>query len=283
MCKRSYNPILNRCSQSEASECRVKKWRFLKLDVNDAFTNMALDEAITTARVSDHIPNTLRLYRWNPSAVSVGRFQDMLNEVNAEKCREHGVDVVRRITGGGTVYHDSQDEITYSVIVNEKDFGTQDVIYAYNKICNGLIQAARMLNLNASFSPGDQRNCPNIAVNGKKISGSAQYHKGGVILQHGTFLLDADLQKMFTYLRAPWAKTVEEIVCVASDRITSVKRELKHDIPTEKVADALVEGFKQALEVELEEGALTDHERKLASKLRDEKYSKDTWNFKGEA
>jgi lipoate-protein ligase A len=140
-----------------------------------------------------------------------------------------------------------------------------------------------MLDICASFSPGDQRNCPNIAVNGKKISGSAQYHKGGLLLQHGTFLLDANLPRMFTYLRVPWARTTEEIVCVAGDRITSVKRELKHGIPTEKVADALVEGFEQALEVELEEGTLTDHERKLASKLRDEKYSRDTWNFRGEA
>ena len=261
----------------------MKKWRLLNLDVNDAFTNMAIDEAITAAIVDDAAPNTLRLYRWYPSAVSIGRFQNVLNEINAEKCRENGVDIVRRITGGGTVYHDSQDEITYSVIAKEKDLGTQDVVYAYNKICNGLIQAAKMLDIRASFSPGDQRNCPNIAVGGKKISGSAQYHKSGVLLQHGTFLLDANLQKMFTYLRVPWARTVEEIVCVANDRITSVKRELKHGIPIEKVADVLVEGFAQALEVELEEGKLTDHEWKLASKLRDEKYSKDTWNFKGEA
>jgi len=261
----------------------VKKWRLLKLDVNDAFTNMAIDEAITTARVGDHVSNTLRFYRWNPSAVSIGRFQNMLNEVNVEKCREHGVDIVRRITGGGAVYHDSKDEITYSVVVKEKDFGTQDVVYAYNKICNGLIQAAKMLDLRASFSPGDQRNCPNIAVNGKKISGSAQHHKGGVLLQHGTFLLDADLPRMFTYLRVPWARTIEEIVCVAGDRITSVKRELKHDILAEKAAEALIQGFRQALEVELEGGVLTDEEQELASKLRKEKYSKDSWNSKGEA
>jgi lipoate-protein ligase A len=244
---------------------------------------MAIDEAITTARVDDTVRNTLRLYRWNPSAVSIGRFQNILNEVSAEKCKENGVDIVRRITGGGTVYHDSQDEITYSAIVKEKDFGTQDVVYAYNKICNGLIQAAKMLGLSASFSPGDQRNCPNIAVNGKKISGSAQYHKGGILLQHGTFLLDANLPRMFTYLRVPWARTVEEIVCLASDRITSVRRELKRDIPAGKVAQCLIDGFQKALQVEFEEGTLTENEQELACKLRDEKYSRDTWNFKGEA
>ena len=159
----------------------MKTWRLLKLDVNDAFTNMAVDEAITTARIQDRVPNTLRFYRWEPSAVSVGRFQDVFKEVQVENCRRHDVDVVRRITGGGTVYHDSQGEITYSVVVKEKDLGTTDVAYAYNKICNGLINALKILGANADFSPGDLRNCPNLAINGRKISGSAQYHKGGVL------------------------------------------------------------------------------------------------------
>ena len=261
----------------------MKTWRLLKLDVNDAFTNMAVDEAIVTARITDSVPNTLRFYRWNPSAVSIGRFQDIANEVQVENCRQKGVDIVRRLTGGGTVYHDSQNEITYGVAVREKDFGTTDVIYAYNKICSGIIQAAEILGVNASFNPGDPRNCPNIAVNGKKISGSAQYHKSGVLLQHGTFLLDVDLENMFTFLRVPWAENISDIICVASDRITSIKKELKHKIYAEKATEALIQGFQKALSIELKEGTLTDTEQTLASKLRSEKYSKDTWNLKGKA
>jgi len=259
----------------------VKKWRLLKLDVNDASTNMAIDEAITTTRVGDHVSNTLRFYRWNPSAVSIGRFQNMLNEVNAEKCREHGVDIVRRITGGGTVYHDSQDEITYSVVVKESDFGTADVVYAYNKICSGLIEAARNLGVNANFSPGDPRNCPNLAVAGKKISGSAQYHKGGVLLQHGTFLLDVDLEMMFTYLRVPWAETISSVVCVAKEKITSIKVELNRAVSVQEACEALVDGFQKALGMKLVEEPLTEEEQQLASRLKEEKYSKDGWNLRG--
>jgi len=241
---------------------------------------MAIDEAIAAARIDGAVPNTLRFYCWNPSAVSVGRFQDVLDVVQIENCRQHGIDIVRRISGGGTVYHDSQGEITYSVVVKEKDFGTTDVVYAYNKICNGLIEAARNLGVTADFSPGDIRNCPNLTVDGKKISGSAQYHKGGVLLQHGTFLLDIDLGKMFSYLRVRWAKTLSSVVCVATDRITSIKNELNHNVTAHEACEALIHGFQKALGMELVEAPLTEQEQKLASRLRKEKYSQDSWNVK---
>jgi len=256
-------------------------WRLLKLEANDAFTNMAIDEAIVTARIKGSVSNTLRFYQWKPSAVSVGRFQDVSNEVQVENCRRQGVDIVRRITGGGTVYHDSQGEITYSVIAKEEDFGTKDVLIAYNTICNGLIEAAKILGVKADFNQGDPKNCPNIAIQGKKISGSAQFHQGGVLLQHGTFLLDADLEKMFTFLRVPWAKTITDVVCVARERLTSIKNELERMVSKEEAYWALVKGFEKMLKVRLQEEALTTYEQELAQKLRREKFSTEEWNLRG--
>ena len=78
--------------------------------------NMAVDEAILRCRAANSVPNTLRFYRWKPSAVSIGRFQKLENEVNLKNCAKLGVDTVRRISGGGTVFHDSEGEVTYSVI-----------------------------------------------------------------------------------------------------------------------------------------------------------------------
>jgi len=261
----------------------VERYRLLGLSANDAFANMAIDEAIVAARINGEVPNTLRLYRWKPSAVSIGRFQDVVNEVQVENCRRETVDIVRRITGGGTVYHDSNDEITYSVVVKEKDLGTTDVVYAYNTISNGLIKAAKTLGVKADFNPGDPRNCPNIAVNRKKISGSAQFHKGGILLQHGTLLLNVDLEKMFTFLRVPWAKTAHEVVCVAQERLTSLGKELNRNVSLSEASSALIQGFKKALKVEFEECGLTSYEQQLASRLRDEKFSTDDWNMRGKA
>ncbi len=257
-------------------------WRLLRLETNNAFANMAIDEAIVTARIKGAVPNTLRFYCWNPSAVSIGRFQDVSNEVHVENCRSHDVDIVRRITGGGTVYHDFEGEITYSVIVKEEDLGTQDVVIAYNTISNGLIEAAKILGVNANFNPGDPRNCPNIAIDRKKISGSAQFHKGGVLLQHGTLLLDVDLTKMFTFLKVPWANTITDVICIAKERITSVKHELASNVSIEEAYQALIKGFQKAFDIEFnEEETLTTYEQKLAETLRKEKYTTEEWNRKG--
>jgi lipoyltransferase/lipoate-protein ligase len=261
----------------------MKTWRLLKLQVYDAFTNMAIDEAVVKARIEGLVPNTLRFYRWKPSTVSIGRFQNVFNEVQVENCNRQSVDIVRRITGGGAVYHDQNDEITYSVIASEQDFEMPDVFQMYNSVCNGLIEAAKILNIKADFNPGDLKNCPNLAINGKKISGSAQFHKSGVLLQHGTFLIDADLQKMFTFLRVPWAATINDVVCIARDRITSLKKELNRNVNVEEVYPALVRGFGKALEVELEEKSLTAYEEQLALQLRKDKFQKTSWNLEGKA
>jgi lipoate-protein ligase A len=259
----------------------VKSWRLVKLDVNDAFTNMAVDEAIVTTRIRDSVPNTVRFYRWKPSAVSVGRFQNVSKEVRVKNCKQYSVDIVRRITGGGTVYHDSDNEITYSVIAKESDLGSSDVFSAYDTVCNGLIETAKILGVDADFNLGDSKNCPNIAINGKKISGSAQFHKGGVLLQHGTLLLDLDLEKMFTLLLVPWAKSLSDVVCVAKGRLTSIRKEINRNVSVEDAYVALVQGFKKALKMELKEGALTTQERQLASRLRKEKFSATKWNLEG--
>ena len=261
----------------------MSNWRVLKLETHDAFMNMAVDEAILRARIENYAPNTLRLYRWKPSAVSIGKFQELESEVQLENCRKNGVDAVRRITGGGTVYHDAEGEITYSVIANKEDLKAKDVTAVYAKIYAGIAEAVKILGITADFSQGDTKTCPNLTVNGKKISGSAQSHKKGVVLQHGTLLVDADLEKMFTFLRVPWAKTCMEIVNVAKHKITSIKKELKKDIATEEVVQALIQGFQRTLNTKLTNGELTPYELELAEKLCKEKYSTNDWNFHGKS
>jgi len=258
-------------------------WRLLKLEVGDAFTNMAVDEAILTAKIAGEVPNTLRFYRWKPSAVSIGRFQDLFNEVHVENCRKHGVDIVRRITGGGAVYHDYDGEITYSVVVDGKDLGyaDMDLIYAYKVICGGLIDAVKILGTTAEFNPLDPKQCPNIAIRGKKISGSAQSYKRGVLLQHGTFLVDIDHEKMFTFLKVPWAKTLIDVLEVSKKKLTSAKQELELKMSMEEVYQVLVRGFEKALKIQFVGEELTSYERELAEKLRRNKFATDNWNFKG--
>lgn len=258
-------------------------WRLLRLEVADAFRNMAIDEAILQARIEGMVPNTLRFFMWRPSAVSVGRFQDVFKEVQVENCKKHGVDIVRRISGGGAVYHDHNDEITYSVIVDKKDLGyaDMDVASAYRKICGGLIEGARILGTNVEFNSQDPRQCPNLTIKGRKISGSAQSYKKGILLQHGTFLVGIDYEKMFTFLKVPWAETLMDVLEVSKKRLTSAKQELESRVSIEETRQALVEGFEKALGIRLVEEELTSYERKLAENLRRDKFLTDNWNFKG--
>ena len=261
----------------------LKTWRLLKLETSNAFMNMAIDEAILTARTIDRAPNTLRLYQWKPSSVSIGKNQQPENEVHLESCRKIGVDLVRRISGGGTVYHDERDEVTYSLTAKTSDLGVKDITAVYAKVYSGIKDALRVLGITADYSEGDAKNCPNLTVKSKKISGSSQAHKRETILQHGTLLLDVDLEKMFTLLRVPWAKTCMEVVNVAKNRITSVKSELGHAVSAETAANALAVGFKNALGVQLAEEELTVFEVELAQKLFRDKYATDDWNLHGKS
>jgi lipoate-protein ligase A len=256
-------------------------WRLLKLETHNASMNMAIDEAVLRARMENLVPNTLRFYCWNPSAVSIGRFQNVENEVLLDNCRNSGVDIVRRITGGGTVYHGAEDEITYSVVVRKSDLDASDITSVYAKIYDGLAGAVQILGLRADFNVGDKGHCPNITVKGRKISGSAQCHKGGVVLQHGTFLVDVDLKRMFTFLRVPWAKTCMEVAGVARRKITSIRKALGREVSIAEVNEALINGFQKALSIKLVDGELIDHERELAEKLFKQKYSTIKWNLEG--
>lgn len=253
--------------------------RLLEFETLNGFMNMAIDEAILTARAVGKAPDTLRLYKWNPSAVSIGKNQQADHEVQLENCRKMNVNVVRRVSGGGTVFHDSQGEITYALIANMSNLHAKDNLAIYEKVYAGIKDALRILGITADFSEGDEKNCPNLTVDGKKISGSAQTRKRDTVLQHGTLLLDVDLDKMFTVIKVPWAKTLVEVVNVAKRRITSARNELGHAVSAETAATALAEGFKNALNMQPIKGELTKYEQELAMKLHREKYATDAWNL----
>jgi len=94
-------------------------WRLLNFQIYDIFENMAIDESIFHETIKNKKPPTIRFYSSHPAAVSIGYFQDIRKEVNIEKCRKAGVDVVRRITGGKAVFH--SDEITYSIVAGDQE------------------------------------------------------------------------------------------------------------------------------------------------------------------
>ena len=124
-------------------------WRILPYGENDAYLNMAIDEAICES-VAAGGPPTLRFYGWRPSAVSLGYFQCIEHEVDLAACEGAGIDIVRRRTGGGAVYHDQDGEITYSVIASETAF-PKGILESYREICGWIIDSLALLGMYAEF------------------------------------------------------------------------------------------------------------------------------------
>jgi lipoate-protein ligase A len=113
-----------------------EEWRLLITEDNSAFKNMAMDRAVLVENSNGNVPPTVRFYTWKPSAISIGYFQSLQDEVDLEKCNMIGVDCVRRITGGGAVFH--ENELTYSIVIPESHSQIpKNILDSYGRICGG--------------------------------------------------------------------------------------------------------------------------------------------------
>ncbi|MFH1403076.1 MAG: biotin/lipoate A/B protein ligase family protein [Candidatus Altiarchaeota archaeon] len=248
-------------------ECRLLETGFQK-----ASWNMGVDESVLEHVSEGTSKPTLRIYGWSPPAVSIGYFQSIQEEVDLAACCDMGVDVVRRITGGGAVFHDQ--ELTYSIIIPEKEV-PEDILESYRLVCGGITRGLDSLGIESEFAPLND-----IVTGGKKISGNAQTRRKHCMLQHGTILLKLDVNRMFRLLKVPSEKMRDKIVENVKERVTSVKDCLGREVSFHKASNAVVNGFAQAMNLELEPGKLSESEMKLAGELAKTKYSSEEWNNK---
>ncbi|MBN1156015.1 lipoate--protein ligase family protein [Candidatus Woesearchaeota archaeon] len=250
----------------------MKRFRLLLTGHNSGAMNMAIDEAVMTHISEGKVLPTIRLYGWRPSAITIGYFQSMREEVDLEKCRELGIDFIRRITGGGAVFH--ENEATYSIIAPENYF-SEEILESYKQICSGITTGLKKLGLEAAFAPLND-----IVVKGKKVSGNAQTRRMNCILQHGTVLIDVDVKKMFSLLIVPDEKIRSKMINNVEERVTGINKETGRNHGFQEVVNALTDGFREALNLELCSGELSPSEKEMAERLAKEKYSKDEWKFK---
>jgi lipoate-protein ligase A len=230
---------------------------------------MAVDEAVSEGVSSGDSAPTVRFYGWEPSSVSVGYFQSLREEVDIEACDDDGVDYVRRRTGGGAVYHDTDGEVTYSVVA-PLDTYPDDLTESYREICGKVQDALGSLGIETEFAPVND-----IVADGRKVSGNAQTRRKGVLLQHGTVLQRVEPERMFTYLRPDLDKVSDKAVESVEERVTSVAK--LSDASLEDTYTALRDAFTDGRETY--EGSLSESERKRTDELVEKRYSSDDWNF----
>ncbi|MEM0449605.1 MAG: biotin/lipoate A/B protein ligase family protein [Methanomassiliicoccales archaeon] len=245
------------------------RWRFVDFEYWSAAMNMGIDEAVCEGVMKGTSPPTIRLYGWKPSAVSIGAFQSMNQEVDYRTCVLLGIDVVRRRTGGGAVYHDQHGEITYSVICPE-ELMPLDINAAYREVCGRIVDALAILGVKGVFAPVND-----VLVDGRKISGSAQTRRNGVFLQHGTILLSVDRKTMFRVLKVPSQKLEGRKLASPEDRIISLK-EVCH-ASKEEVLNAMKTSFLKGRT--WDEGTWRDDELVRAKVLAEQRYASRDWNF----
>ncbi|MFX1509025.1 MAG: biotin/lipoate A/B protein ligase family protein [Promethearchaeota archaeon] len=258
----------------------AKLWRLIRTGIFNAFENMAIDHVLLDGCHKDTAANTIRFYRWNPSAVSIGRFQHLNDEVNVDACQKLNIDVVRRISSGGAVYHDFEGELTYSIICRTDDAQLpSDVIETYKRLCSGLLVGLNRLGVSAKFASGSEHYCPNLFVKKRKISGNAQSRRGNTLLQHGTILRSLDLHKMFTFLKINKRKADVDGIKRAAMSLTSLQHELGKTPSFGQIEEALIEGLSGTLPARFYEEGLTDAELQSARQIAESWYANEDWTY----
>jgi len=251
----------------------LDRLRVISFRAHDAAANMALDEAIARSVGVGASPPTLRLYGWDPPAVSIGYFQEVDTEVDLDFCEANGIGVVRRLTGGGAVLH-TRGELTYSFAVSDREPAVpQDVQGSYMTVCAPLVSAMRALGAPACFRPIND-----IEIGGRKVSGSAQTRRFGAVLQHGTLLLDIDVG-LLGALRANSAKLRERGITGHAQRVTTLGRELGRRVSHGELSRAIKRQFKEHFGCKLDAGQPTGEELCRAPALA-ERYRSVDWLFR---
>jgi lipoate---protein ligase len=237
---------------------------------DEAARNMSLDEALLDAAAAGAQTPCLRFYSWRPPALTIGYSLDAAAETDSEACREAGAPVVRRITGGGAVFHDN--ELTYSVVL-PLSAAPGPIENSYGLICGAIAAGLDFLKKGFEFNPVND-----IIYHSKKVSGSAQVRRGGWLLQHGTIILGLDPEKMFSLLRVPEGKFRKHGLEAARQRTGSLAEVLGREVTFEETAAAVLRGIGTIFEIESGPRPFPPDVVDAALRL-EPKYRSDEWNL----
>lgn len=252
----------------------MNRWRLIDTGKCDGRTNMAIDEALLAEFDPASSLPVFRVYGWNPPALSLGRFQKPEEVLDLDRCRTMGVSVVRRVTGGGVIYH--ADELTYALVCSPghlPDSGT--VKGSFRSLTGFILDFYRHLGLDPSYAsesprPGERlgqrtefcfagRESCDILVGGRKIGGNAQRRLRHAVLQHGSIPLVNRAAEGALFLRTPPLALDTETLALHDTGVCPDEVLLR---------TLLIDAFSAAQAVEFVPSELTSHEREIAESLK---------------
>lgn len=237
----------------------MEKFYFIEHDNTDPYFNIASEEYLLKRKKGYYV------YVWqNAPSVIVGVNQNAFAEVNLGYTESNGVKVVRRLTGGGAVYHDLNN-VCYTVIAPY-----EDKEQTYHKFTAPVIEYLKSINVNAEFSGRND-----ITIDGKKISGNAQTVFENRIMHHGTLLFDTDVSALSKTLTANKLKIESKGIKSVRARVTNVKEYLGQNFTIKE----FIEGLKNFLKKDCEEYRFNEEDIKAIKELSNNKYSTYEWNM----
>ena len=238
--------------------------QYLNLETTDAAFNLAAEQY-----VFDSLPRD-RMYvmLWqNRSAVIIGKYQNALAEINQPFVQAHGIQVVRRLSGGGAVYHDLGN-LNFTFIADAGDLETLDM----KLFCAPVLRTLAALGVRAGVNGRND-----MTIDGQKFSGNSQYLRGGRIMHHGTLLFDSDLSVVSQALQVDPAKIQAKGLKSVRSRVTNIRLHLREDFPLSTFRAALLENILR--ETPGEEYRFNETDLAAIERLRRERYESWEWNF----
>ena len=246
-------------------------FRVIDTGLRGGRANIAFDQALMEARKDGKIPNTIRFLHFRPSAL-IGIHQILSHEVKVDYCRSHGIEIVRRITGGGGLYFD-EGQIGWEFVFDRTALGTTELPEMTRRICEAAALGLNKLGVCARYRPRSD-----IEVDGRKISGSGGFFDGSLIFYQGTLLIDFDPAKMAACLKLPAEKGTKRDLDSPAQRVITMREVMGDKLPDlETVQGGLLEGFAEGLCITPKWGAVTAYEEELADRYFREEIGTDAY------
>ncbi len=269
-------------------------WRFLATGHGNGAFNMAVDEVLLGGVNKGRTEPVFRVFGWDPPALSLGYGQEVCRELDLEKCRRAGIDIVRRPSGGRAVLH--WEELTYSAIWPAGDpvlggnisetfhrigqclveglriFGVEAVLEKSNPRSGGARRAASTAPCFSSISRWE------VKCKGRKLIGSAQRRVRQAVLQHGSLLIGEQHKKLLDLLPLTMDSVRQALVRQLDRGSIHLRGCTPRQINFDELAACLVQGFSHCLKVEMRPGVLSAEERQQVEALMKEKYGNPVWN-----
>jgi lipoate-protein ligase A len=255
------------------------RWRFLNTGAQAGAYNMALDAAMAQSRVTN--APALRVFKWQPDCISLGYHQNA-DEIDLAKCRQAGIEVARRPTGGRAILH--AQELTYSVVIpTTHEWFKILPLDLYRQLSEAIAAGLRQLGAEVDFAPGEKLHVEGrplrmacfasaarneLTAAGKKIVGSAQRRFRQGILQHGSILLDTAHEQLPEFLTGDETGRAIERRRL-KNHTTTLRQVCGRLVDFEEAALALRRGFAEALGIDFINDAITDEEHQIAERWQE--------------